>query len=76
MPPVVTSAQVNALLQQANKWRLMPQASKQGENSTNPSTYYGVIHLTRLFGKLSFTLWEYIYICICLCKAYITRATL
>ncbi|KMR01403.1 male-specific lethal 3-like protein [Lasius niger] len=52
MPPVVTSAQVNALLQQSNKWRLMPQVSKQGENSTNPSTYYGVIHLTRLFVKL------------------------
>ncbi|XP_050460602.1 male-specific lethal 3 homolog isoform X1 [Cataglyphis hispanica] len=52
MPPVVTSAQVNALLQQANKWRLMPQTLKQGENSTNPSTYYGAIHLTRLFVKL------------------------
>jgi len=52
LPPVVTSAQVNALLQQSNKWRLMPQVLKQGENSTYPSTYYGAIHLTRLFGKL------------------------
>lgn len=52
MPPVVTSAQVNALLQQSNKWRLMPQVLKQGENSTYPSTYYGAIHLTRLFGEL------------------------
>jgi hypothetical protein len=56
MPPVVTSAQVNALLQQSNKWRLMPEISKQDENALGPSAYYGAIHLTRLFGKLSFTL--------------------
>ncbi|XP_006613099.1 male-specific lethal 3 homolog isoform X1 [Apis dorsata] len=49
--PVVTSAQVNALLQQSNKWRLMPESSKS-EGSPNPSTYYGAIHLTRLFVKL------------------------
>ncbi|XP_033333292.1 male-specific lethal 3 isoform X1 [Megalopta genalis] len=49
--PVVTSAQVNALLQQANKWRLMPESSKT-EGPPNPSTYYGAIHLTRLFVKL------------------------
>ncbi|XP_025992732.2 male-specific lethal 3 homolog isoform X3 [Solenopsis invicta] len=51
MPPVVTSAQVNSLLQQSNKWRLLPQISRQSE-IPNPSTYYGVIHLTRLFVKL------------------------
>ncbi|XP_011647819.1 male-specific lethal 3 homolog isoform X2 [Pogonomyrmex barbatus] len=51
MPPVVTSAQVNTLLQQSNKWRLMPQVSKQIE-TPSPSTYYGAIHLTRLFVKL------------------------
>ncbi|XP_071570411.1 MSL complex subunit 3 isoform X2 [Temnothorax nylanderi] len=50
MPPV-TSAQVNSLLQQSNKWRLMPQVPKQSE-IPNPSTYYGAIHLTRLFVKL------------------------
>ncbi|XP_076283276.1 male-specific lethal 3 isoform X2 [Lasioglossum baleicum] len=49
--PVITSAQVNALLQQANKWRLMPESSKT-EGPPNPSTYYGAIHLTRLFVKL------------------------
>ncbi|XP_018399249.1 PREDICTED: male-specific lethal 3 homolog isoform X3 [Cyphomyrmex costatus] len=51
MPPVVTSAQVNSLLQQSNKWRLMPQALKQSD-IPSPSTYYGAIHLTRLFVKL------------------------
>ncbi|XP_018345439.1 PREDICTED: male-specific lethal 3 homolog isoform X5 [Trachymyrmex septentrionalis] len=51
MPPVVTSAQVNSLLQQSNKWRLMPQALRQIE-IPSPSTYYGAIHLTRLFVKL------------------------
>ncbi|XP_020285627.1 male-specific lethal 3 homolog isoform X2 [Pseudomyrmex gracilis] len=51
MPPV-TSAQVNALLQQSNKWRLMPQGSMQLEKAPSPSTYYGAIHLTRLFVKL------------------------
>lgn len=54
MPPVVTSAQVNTLLQQSNKWRLMPQMLEQNENQPSPSAYYGAIHLTRLFGKLSF----------------------
>ncbi|KAG7205587.1 hypothetical protein KM043_007557 [Ampulex compressa] len=49
--PIVTSAQVSALLQQSNKWRLMPEASKC-ENPLSPSTYYGAIHLTRLFVKL------------------------
>lgn len=47
--PPVTSAQVNALLQQSNKWRLMPESVKP-EGPPNPSTYYGAIHLTRLFG--------------------------
>lgn len=47
--PPVTSAQVNALLQQSNKWRLMPESAKP-EGPPNPSTYYGAIHLTRLFG--------------------------
>lgn len=51
-PLVVTSAQVNALLQQSNKWRLMPEASKTTLGFPNPSTYYGAIHLTRLFVKL------------------------
>ncbi|XP_011858333.1 PREDICTED: male-specific lethal 3 homolog isoform X2 [Vollenhovia emeryi] len=51
MPPVVTSAQVNSLLQQSNKWRLMPPVPKQNE-TPSPSTYYGAIHLTRLFVKL------------------------
>ncbi|XP_011689820.1 PREDICTED: male-specific lethal 3 homolog isoform X3 [Wasmannia auropunctata] len=51
MPPVVTSAQVNSLLQQSNKWRLMPQVPRQIE-IPSPSTYYGAIHLTRLFVKL------------------------
>lgn len=51
MPPVVTSAQVNNLLQQSNKWRLMPQVPKQNE-IPSPSFYYGAIHLTRLFVKL------------------------
>jgi len=54
MPPVVTSAQVNSLLQQSNKWRLIPQVSKQSE-IPSPSTYYGAIHLTRLFGESSLT---------------------
>ncbi|XP_076621178.1 male-specific lethal 3 isoform X2 [Colletes latitarsis] len=49
--PVVTSAQVNALLQQSNKWRLMPESTKS-EDLRSPSTYYGAIHLTRLFVKL------------------------
>lgn len=46
--PVVTSARVTTLLQQSNKWRLMPESSKL-ESPPNPSTYYGAIHLTRLF---------------------------
>ncbi|XP_017875934.1 male-specific lethal 3 homolog isoform X2 [Ceratina calcarata] len=50
--PFVTSAQVNALLQQSNKWRLMPESSKSVGSPPNPSTYYGAIHLTRLFVKL------------------------
>ncbi|XP_076172133.1 male-specific lethal 3 isoform X2 [Ptiloglossa arizonensis] len=49
--PVVTSARVSALLQQSNKWRLMPESSKS-EGLPSPSTYYGAIHLTRLFVKL------------------------
>ncbi|XP_053974947.1 male-specific lethal 3 homolog isoform X2 [Hylaeus anthracinus] len=49
--PVVTSAQVSALLQQSNKWRLMPESSKS-EDLLSPSTYYGAIHLTRLFVRL------------------------
>lgn len=52
MPPVVTSAQVNALLQQSNKWRLMPE-TLNNENLPSPSTYYGAVHLTRLFGKFT-----------------------
>jgi len=36
----------------------MPQALRQIENPS-PSTYYGAIHLTRLFGKLSFILWKH-----------------
>lgn len=55
MPPIVTSAQVNALLQQSNKWRLMPENSNS-ENSPSPSTYYGAVHLTRLFGEFAFSL--------------------
>lgn len=51
--PIVTSAQINALLQQSNKWRLMPESAKS-ENPPNPSTYYGAIHLTRLFGAYTF----------------------
>ncbi|KAL0132593.1 hypothetical protein PUN28_000389 [Cardiocondyla obscurior] len=51
MPPVVTSAQVNSLLQQSNKWRLMPQIPRQ-VGISNLSSYYGAIHLTRLFVKL------------------------
>lgn len=51
MPPVVTSAQVNTLLQQSNKWRLMPELPNTG-GQTGPSTYYGAVHLTRLFVKL------------------------
>ncbi|XP_012525998.1 male-specific lethal 3 homolog isoform X2 [Monomorium pharaonis] len=51
MPPVVTSIQVNSLLQQSNKWRLMPQVPRQSE-IPSPSSYYGAIHLTRLFVKL------------------------
>ncbi|KAL7296327.1 hypothetical protein TKK_0010341 [Trichogramma kaykai] len=47
--PVINSAQINALLEESNKWRLMP-------NNTNsqpkPSMIYGAIHLTRLFVKL------------------------
>lgn len=54
MPPV-TSGQVNALLQQSNKWRLMPE-TLNNENISGPSSYYGAVHLTRLFGKLCFTL--------------------
>ncbi|XP_032675005.1 male-specific lethal 3 homolog isoform X2 [Odontomachus brunneus] len=50
MPPV-TSGQVNALLQQSNKWRLMPENSNSGSISSS-STYYGAVHLTRLFVKL------------------------
>lgn len=48
--PIITSAQINALLQQSNKWRLIPDTSICGNNTPNPSTYYGAIHLTRLFG--------------------------
>ncbi|KAF7410069.1 hypothetical protein HZH68_004450 [Vespula germanica] len=47
--PIITSAQINALLQQSNKWRLIPDSSICGNNTPNPSTYYGAIHLTRLF---------------------------
>ncbi|XP_035738275.1 male-specific lethal 3 homolog isoform X3 [Vespa mandarinia] len=47
--PIITSAQINALLQQSNKWRLIPDTSICGNNTPNPSTYYGAIHLTRLF---------------------------
>lgn len=37
----------------------MPQALRQTE-ILSPSTYYGAIHLTRLFGKLSFILRKHV----------------
>ncbi|XP_011141778.1 male-specific lethal 3 homolog isoform X2 [Harpegnathos saltator] len=49
--PLITSGQVNALLQQSNKWRLMPEILNSG-CILGPSTYYGAVHLTRLFVKL------------------------
>lgn len=49
--PVIPSAQIGALLQQSNNWRLIPESAKQA-NPLAPSAYYGAIHLTRLFVKL------------------------
>ncbi|XP_012278892.1 male-specific lethal 3 homolog [Orussus abietinus] len=49
--PHILSAQVSVLLQQSNKWRLLPETAINSD-SLWPSTYYGAIHLTRLFAKL------------------------
>ncbi|XP_066584233.1 MSL complex subunit 3 [Prorops nasuta] len=49
--PVVASAQIAAILQQSNKWRLVPDSVKS-INPPNPSSIYGAVHLTRLFVKL------------------------
>ncbi|XP_048508958.1 male-specific lethal 3 homolog isoform X2 [Athalia rosae] len=49
--PVIPSAQIGALLQQSNAWRLVPESEKR-QSPLAPSMYYGAIHLTRLFVKL------------------------
>lgn len=48
--PVIPPAQIVGLLDEANKWRLMPEWTRN-EGDFSPSTCYGAIHLTRLFGK-------------------------
>ncbi|XP_046616515.1 male-specific lethal 3 homolog isoform X1 [Neodiprion virginianus] len=50
--PIIPSAQIGALLQQSNAWRLVPESAKR-QSPLAPSMYYGAIHLTRLFVKLS-----------------------
>ncbi|XP_011310001.1 male-specific lethal 3 homolog isoform X2 [Fopius arisanus] len=49
--PVVPPAQIGALLDEANKWRLMPEAVRRG-GGPSPATYFGAVHLARLFVKL------------------------
>ncbi|KAK0182017.1 hypothetical protein PV327_000191 [Microctonus hyperodae] len=49
--PVIPPAQIVGLLDEANKWRLMPEWTRN-EGDFSPSTCYGAIHLTRLFVKL------------------------
>ncbi|XP_043273477.1 male-specific lethal 3 homolog isoform X2 [Venturia canescens] len=49
--PVLNSVQIGALLHESNKWRLMPVSAKE-VNSPSPSTYFGAVHLARLFVKL------------------------
>ncbi|XP_015595390.1 male-specific lethal 3 homolog isoform X1 [Cephus cinctus] len=61
--PVIPSAQIGALLQQSNSWRLMPDAAKRA-NPPLPSSYYGAIHLTRLFVVMGITKFTAIWKCI------------
>ncbi|XP_063976886.1 male-specific lethal 3 homolog isoform X2 [Diachasmimorpha longicaudata] len=49
--PVVPPAQIGALLDEANKWRLMPEATRR-DGGPSPATYFGAVHLARLFVKL------------------------
>ncbi|XP_001601672.2 male-specific lethal 3 homolog isoform X1 [Nasonia vitripennis] len=49
--PVINSAKIAPLLEEANKWRLMPENTSK-ESNPEPSKIYGAIHLVRLFVKL------------------------
>ncbi|XP_014299112.1 male-specific lethal 3 homolog isoform X2 [Microplitis demolitor] len=49
--PLIPPAQIVALLDEANKWRLIPESTKN-DGTPSPSTYFGAIHLARLFVKL------------------------
>ncbi|XP_014218803.1 male-specific lethal 3 homolog isoform X2 [Copidosoma floridanum] len=49
--PVINSAQINSLLEDSKKWRLMPERELK-VSSPKPSMVYGAIHLARLFVKL------------------------
>ena len=48
--PLVNSAQISSLLEDSNKWRLMPEGTKR-ESNPQASMIYGAIHLVRLFGE-------------------------
>ncbi|XP_034938904.1 male-specific lethal 3 homolog [Chelonus insularis] len=50
--PTIPPAQIMALLEEANKWRLMPDSTKNEGAPRSPSTYFGAVHLARLFVKL------------------------
>ncbi|XP_011501045.1 PREDICTED: male-specific lethal 3 homolog [Ceratosolen solmsi marchali] len=49
--PVINSAQITSLLEESNKWRLMPEIIIK-EAHPEPSMIYGAVHLVRLFVKL------------------------
>ena len=51
--PVINSAQINALLEESNKWRLIPTNSNV-DTTPEPSMVYGASHLVRLFGKIKY----------------------
>jgi male-specific lethal 3 len=47
--PIINSAQITSLLEESNKWRLMPEIIRK-EAHPEPSMIYGAVHLSRLFG--------------------------
>lgn len=51
--PVLNSAQITTLLEDSNKWRLMPESIKKDASHPEASMIYGAVHLVRLFGKSS-----------------------
>ncbi|KAJ8672716.1 hypothetical protein QAD02_003976 [Eretmocerus hayati] len=49
--PVINSAQISTLLEESNKWRLVPDHVRK-QIPPKPSMIYGAVHLVRLFVKL------------------------